>query len=404
MAMTPRVLLVLVFATGIASADRDDGDEREDDDRSEPRASVDENQFVLINATSRLGDVGPVKRLRRVLGKQGLVVSLPDSLEAILDGSSAQIDDLDAIREAYNDGDYDRALELIEENQSRILGAVAGGDPLPALSVLCQWRAMLAYDEEKRSSAVGWFRAATRFNPAWSLEDALAAPKVERLVRKARKEVDETGRLRVDADVEGAMMEIDGGEARSADDKIELPIGHHVVVVRAGGFRPHAELVEIEEDRTAKIEVILDYETTDDKIARTVDRTVAAPPGKGRSKRLRYLSKNLRKYVPVTKYLVLEEVVDDRVKLRVYDTATKRVSKALELENSASSAAITRKVMAALDPDTMVDANTVMLLQRDRDQRWYERWYVWVGVGAVIGGGALGYHYMTREPTTIRGF
>ena len=63
-----------------------------------------------------------------------------------------------------------------------------------------------------------------------------------------------------------------------------------------------------------------------------------------------------------------------------------------------------RLVNAAMDPDNMVNATQVTVIQADRKQRWYERWYVWVGVGAIVGGGILGYEYMSREPTSIRGF
>ncbi len=34
----------------------------------------------------------------------------------------------------------------------------------------------------------------------------------------------------------------------------------------------------------------------------------------------------------------------------------------------------------------MIDATQVTVIQTERPQRWYERWYIWVGVGAVIGG------------------
>jgi hypothetical protein len=41
---------------------------------------------------------------------------------------------------------------------------------------------------------------------------------------------------------------------------------------------------------------------------------------------------------------------------------------------------------------------------RPRDRAWYERWYVWVGVAAVAGGGYAGWEMTHREPTSIRGF
>jgi hypothetical protein len=101
---------------------------------------------------------------------------------------------------------------------------------------------------------------------------------------------------------------------------------------------------------------------------------------------------------------VIEDGSDDKVTLRVYDVGTKKVSKPLDLDGQASSAAIARKVIAALDPDNMMDATNVIVVEKQRKQHWYERWYVWAGVAAVAGGGFLTYHYATREPTSIRGF
>jgi len=61
-------------------------------------------------------------------------------------------------------------------------------------------------------------------------------------------------------------------------------------------------------------------------------------------------------------------------------------------------------VIAALDPDNMVEPTSVMIIEKQRHQHWYERWYVWAGVAAIAGGSYLGYSYMTREPTSLRGF
>ena len=74
----------------------------------------------------------------------------------------------------------------------------------------------------------------------------------------------------------------------------------------------------------------------------------------------------------------------------------------VDLLDTASSVTIMRLVNEALDPEAMVDATQITVIQAERKQRWYERWYVWVGVGAVIGGGVIGYQYMSREPTAVR--
>jgi len=127
---------------------------------------------------------------------------------------------------------------------------------------------------------------------------------------------------------------------------------------------------------------------------------VNTAPGKARLKQ----ANKLARVTGNKHYLVLEDAGDDRVTVRLYDVGADKVSKPVDLLDTASSATIMRLVNAAMDPDNMVNATQVTVIQGERSQRWYERWYVWVGVGAIIGGGIIGYEYMTREPTSIRGF
>ena len=68
-----------------------------------------------------------------------------------------------------------------------------------------------------------WFRAAYRFNPAWEIDKKLASPRVRAMVKKAKREPDETGWLRVNADPDDAKVSIDGGESHPAGEKVELP-------------------------------------------------------------------------------------------------------------------------------------------------------------------------------------
>lgn len=371
----------------------------DDDDPTRPDQSG--KPVVLLNATANLGYLGPIHKLRRALDTRGLLFEIPDALAATLDGRALQVADVDAIREAYTDAKFAAALELVEENEARILQN-PGGDPMPALAELSQWRGLVAVGEDDPEEAIAWFRAALRFNPAWTIASALAGPKVARLIKKARREATETGRLRVDAEPAGATVQIDGGKPRPAGERQTLPIGHHLVTITAEGRASYAEIVEILPGKTTTIPIALDQETRSDRAARLVDATVAAPPGEARLKKVGRVSR----FVGATRFLVIEETRPDRTVVRVYDVDLKKVSRQIDVEGSASSAAIARKVLAALDPENLVDAGTVIVMKDGpgRPRRWYERWYVWAGVAAVAGGGALGYHYLTREPTSIRGF
>jgi hypothetical protein len=104
--------------------------------------------------------------------------------------------------------------------------------------------------------------------------------------------------------------------------------------------------------------------------------------------------------------LFVEEGGDDHVTVRLYDVDLKKVSKPLQIEGRDDAAEIARKVVAALDPENLVDVNTIVVSQREisRPTPWYGRWYVWAALGAVAVGGYATYDYATREPTAVRGF
>src|SRR5438105_180424 len=62
---------------------------------------VADGQVVLVNATTKIGDLGQLDRIRRALDQRGMLFRLPESLEATLDQRNVLVADLDAIKEAY---------------------------------------------------------------------------------------------------------------------------------------------------------------------------------------------------------------------------------------------------------------------------------------------------------------
>jgi len=383
-------LLMIALAPVTARADAEDEDETMD--------GADESSFVLVNAASKLGDIGKIEKLRKVLDSRGLLHKLPRRLEAALDGRANQITDVESIKEAFANEQFDVALKIIGDDETRILKSAAAGDPLPALAELAEWRGLIAAQASNEDEAISWFRAAHRFNSARQVDKELASPTVRVMMKKARKEAVELGRFRVDADPEAAMMQVDGGKPQPTRMKVALPVGFHLVTVTAEGRTSYSEIVEVKEGKIEKFAISLDKESTDDMAAKLVDATVSAAPGKARLK----LTKKLSRVTGSKRYLVIEDTGDDSLTVRFYDASTKKVSKPVDLLDTASSATIMRLVNEALDPESMIDATAITVIQTERKQRWYERWYVWVGVGAVIGGGVLGYQYFSREPTAVR--
>jgi hypothetical protein len=363
-----------------------------------------DDQVVVVNAATKGGSVGQIARLRRVLDSRCLLVKLPEPLEATLDGRNMLLADVDAIKEAYANADYEIALKLIQDDEDRILSDAVTRDPIPALSELSQWRGIIAAALNQQDEAIAWFRAAARFNPAWTIDKKLASPRVRALVKRAKREPTQTGKLRIEVDPDDAQIAINGGTPGPLRGGVELSVGKHLVVITAPKRKPYAELVDIEEAEVVRIAISLDNESKLDRAARLVDATAAAPAGKPRLKRARALAK----LTGVTRMLFVEDGGDDHVMVRLYDVQTKKVSKALQLDGTASSAAIARKVVAALDPDNLVDVDTIVvsrrIVERPEPTPWYGRWYVWAAVGLVAGGAYLTYDYAMREPTAVRGF
>ena len=391
MKRTAITLLTLVALTTSATAK----------DGTTPTEEVDGDQMVLLNASSKLSDMGGLDRVRRVLEQRGLLAKLPERLEATLDGRNVLIAEIETIREAYAKFEYSAALKIIQANEERILTNAGSGDMIPALAQLCEWRGLIAAAQENSDEAIRQFRAAAWLNPAWQVDRKLgASPTIRKLVKKSRRPIDETGRLRVDSPVPNAMMMIDGGKPQPVGEKIELPMGIHLVTVTADGYNTYAELVDLTENEYERFEIELDKESKADRAAKIVDATMAAAPGKARLAKV----KRLAKLTKQTRYLVVESGTDTSIKFRLYDIDAIKVSKPIVLDGSETSAEITAKITAALDPENMIDPGTIMVVEKQRSQRWYERWYVWVGIGAVVGGGILTYQYMSREPETVRGF
>ncbi len=391
--MLGRVIAIVALATQVAHAGaKDDDDTKAADD-----------QLVLVNAAVKLGDIGQIANLRRVLHQRGLLFKLPEKLEATLDGRNVLIADLDAIKEAAASSDYATALKIIETDEARILEQAANGDPIPALAQLAEWRGIIAAALNEQDEALKEFRCAYRLNPAWVPDKKLVSPRVRAIIKKARRELADTGTLRVDADPDDAKVQVDGGDAKPAKDKQELAVGVHLVQVTAPQRAPYAELVDIEKGQTYRMPISLDKETKYDRAARLVDETAAAPAGKLRLKR----AKELAHLAGVKKMLVIEDGSEDHVTVRLYDVELRKVSNQIQLDSDTSSAAIARKIKAALDPDNLIDANSVVgasSVQRAQPAKWYEHWYVWAGVAAVGLAGYGGYSYATREPTMVRGF
>lgn len=390
------VAAVVVLTTATAHADRHliTVADRDSDD-----------QFVVVNATGTAS--GQIARIHRALDQRGMLFHLGETLEATLEGRNTLPADLESIKNAYASADYDTALKIIDEDEKRILEHGTSDVPI-SLSLLEGWRGIIAAHQNKEDDALRYFRAAVRFNPAWTIDKKLPSPQVRSIIINAHREASETGTLRTTIEPEHAVVTIDGNEQKAAGDRIKLPVGFHLVQISADGMKTLAEIVDIVDGKTEKIDETLRPSGQLDKAAKLLDETVAAPPGE-RLERARALSK----LTGSNRILMIEGTNEDRVNVRLFDISLKKVSKTFSLDGSASSAAIVRDVKSAFEDGT---SNTMLPdaapggpggpgdEEGSHDSKWYSKWYWYAGAAVVLGGIILTYDYASREPTTLKGF
>jgi hypothetical protein len=137
---TTIVFVALVSSAATVHADKKSKSGESSETKAEGGTGEDPaNQLVLMNAANKLGDIGKIDRVRRVLDSRGMLRKLPERLEAALDGRNVLVADLDAIQDAYAQFDAVTALKLIEADETRALQNVTSGDRSGAPQ-LSEWR------------------------------------------------------------------------------------------------------------------------------------------------------------------------------------------------------------------------------------------------------------------------
>lgn len=373
------VLLALGAATAAAapaSADTRDADDASDE------------SVVLVNAADAT-PAGDLARLRKRLDALGVLHPTEPAIAAALEGGAAI--DLAAVRDAYADFDYDKADELLD---GAIADALAAGDPghlaIPLAEVL-HWKGLVADATDDPDGAATWFAAAYRLDPERPLDRERTPPRVRTLIRKAREARTADGSLAITVDDEAeiaaaARVAVDGGPPTRIGAPVELPAGIHLVVVTAPDRGAYAELVRVRAGKREALQVELPGESRLEQARRVRDAALAAQPGKARLKRARPLAR-----ITGARRLLVIEGADAALSVRVYDLSARTVSAPLALRE-------------ATRPSVLAELLGVDGFERTPPPRWYQRWYVWAGLGAVALGGVAAWELASREPTTLRGF
>jgi len=376
-ALTTVVAVLALAPPALADAD-DDADTLADEG------------VALVNAAAP--GVAPASerqlaRLRKRLDALGALHPTPPDLAAALDGSTGA--NLGPIKAAFEKFDYDGAEELLEQSVNDLLTT---GDPeriAKPLAELLHWRGMIADELDDAADAETWFAASYRLDPDRPIDRETTPPRVRRVIERARNAELPDGKIAiglVDVPDEDVRVAVDGGPMARLGGPLALAAGYHLVVVTAPRKSPFAKLVRVGPNRTVELEVELSPESEVARARRARDAVSAARDDQARLKKARPLAK----ITGARRLLVIEG--EEELTVRVFDLDARTVSAPMSLREASRTA-----VLADL---LGVDAG----FRRDRDPAWYERWYVWVGVAALAGGGYATYELMSREPTTIRGF
>jgi hypothetical protein len=349
----------------------------------------DDEGVAVVNAASPVAgqaSAGQLAKLRKRLDAMGVLHNTSPELAAALDGGDTA--DLTPVKDAFEKFDYDRAEELLEQSITDLLTT---GDPeriAPPLAEMLHWRGMIADELDDATEAEIWFAASYRLDPERPVDNDATPPRVRRVIERARTAERPDGKIiidLVDEDEEQVRVAVDGGPMARLGGGVDVPAGYHLVVVTAPERSPYAKLVRVGPNRTVNLSVELSAESEVARARRARDSVAAARSDKARLKKARPLAK----ITGARKLLVIEG--EDELVVRVFDLDARTVTAPLSLRE-------------ATRPAVLADLLGVEggALGRDRDRRWYERWYVWVGVAALAGGGYVTYEMATREPTSIR--
>ncbi len=367
----------VIGGTGVASADSEDDDE---------------DGVAVVNAASPTAGHASERqlaRLRKRLDALGALHPTTPELAAALDGSAGA--NLVPIKAAFEKFDYDGAEELLEQAINDLLTA---GDPeriAAPLAELLHWRGMISDELDDASDAETWFAASYRLDPEHPIDRESTPPRVRRVIEKARTAQRPDGRIAielVDLDDDAVRAAVDGGPLTRLGGPLGVAAGYHLVVVTAPRRSPFAKLVKVGPNRTVALSVELSPESEVARARRARDAVGAARSDKARLKKARPLAK----ITGARKLLVIEG--EDELTVRVFDLDARTVSAPMSLREASRTSVLAE----------MLGVEGGFGRERDRDRAWYERWYVWVGVVALAGGGYATWELTHREPTSIRGF
>lgn len=355
---------------------------------AEPRAAV-------VNVTGAEGAL-VAARLRRILQEQQRLSPQPEEVTAALEGQPPPDPDFAEVRRALAEFRYQDAERELSAMIDGLLEHTNAQIARP-LAAIFGWRGLLAAvddrarPQEQRKNARQFFAAALALDDSLTIDPAMTSPRVRLLVEEARRQRPDEGELlltvtlarsdkRVVAeDREGdagrsgelsAELSIDGKPSATFGASIPISVGWHLLRVTAPRRAPVYRVIEVGKGAPTRVQIELGPEGKSDQVLRLVGETASVPEGRPRLAAAARLGEALGS----PRLLVLESFESQRAKIRLYDVAERRISQQFSFSQADSTSTVSAAIGRAFE----------MSGSEGPPPRWYQRWQVWAGVGAVV--------------------
>lgn len=365
-----------------------------------------ETRAAVVNVTGVDGAM-VAARLRQILQDQRRLSPQPEDVTAALEGQQPPDPDFAEVRRALAEFRYQDAERELASMVDALLAHSSSPIAKPLASVF-GWRGLLAAvddrakPQEQRKNAKQFFAAALALDEELTIDPAMTSPRVRLLVEEARRQRPDMGELvltvtmargskrlisddesapsgsaaeassgsAVDASVE---LSVDGKPSAPFGASIPISAGWHLLRVSAAKRAPMYRVIEVSKGAPTRVQIELGPEGKSDKVLRLVGEAASVPEGRARLT----AAARLGEVLGSSRLLVLESFESQRAKIRLYDVSERRISQQFSFSQADSTAAVSAAVGRAFE----------MSGSEGPPPRWYQRWQVWAGAGAVVAAG-----------------
>ena len=182
----------------------------------------DSDGVIVVNGGASADELA---KLRKRIEALGVLQPTSAAVSAALENEPPY--DLDPIKNAYANFEFDRADELIEVALGELFANGAPDQMAAGAGELLYWRGLVADNADRGDDALAWFAAAFRIAPDLEIDRGTTSPRVRGLIDSARGSRPKPRTLYIDAtaiEPGSAELMVDGGEPAPLAEQVDLAI------------------------------------------------------------------------------------------------------------------------------------------------------------------------------------